>query len=54
MTKRNINRLIRGALALVALALAAYQYSSEGFSGPTALFLLLAAFLGFQAATGAG
>jgi heme A synthase len=54
MTKRNINRLIRGLLALVALALAAYQYSSEGLSGTTALFLFLTGFLGFQAATGAG
>jgi hypothetical protein len=54
MTRRNFNRWLRVVLALVALVLAAYEYSASGFNAATGLFLFLAVFLGFQAITGAG
>ncbi len=54
MTRRTFNRLLRAVLALVALALAAYEHSASGFNALTGLFLFLAVFLGFQAVTGAG
>jgi hypothetical protein len=54
VTRRNVNRVLRAGLALLALVLAGYEYSSSGFNALTGLFLFLAALLGFQAATGAG
>ncbi|MCL6481453.1 MAG: hypothetical protein K6U02_06970 [Firmicutes bacterium] len=54
MTRHTLRRVLRAVLALVALALAAYEYSASGLNAQAGLFLFLGIFLGFQAMTGAG